>query len=113
MSIRAGRLNRLVTLQQKATGSPAQFATGELDEVWVDVAQVWASVEPLVGREFYEAQQIQSSVTAKIRIRWRPGVDAGMRIVHQGKIYNLAHPADVRAANRELLFYCTEGDNLG
>lgn len=113
MGIRAGRLNRLVTLQQRAAGSPQQFATGEPDETWVDVAQVWASVEPLVGREFYEAQQVQSSVTAKLRLRWRPGVNAGMRVVHQGKIYNLAHPADVLAANRELLFYCTEGENQG
>lgn len=49
--------------------------------VWSTFAEVWASVEPLQGREYWNAQQTQSDITHKVRMRWLEGVDSKMQIV--------------------------------
>jgi SPP1 family predicted phage head-tail adaptor len=49
-----------------------------------------AAIEPLSAREFIAAQAVQSAVTARITLRYRAGLDASMRIVHNGTIYNIA-----------------------
>jgi len=113
MGIRAGALNRYALLQERVSGSPQQTASGEDDWTWGNVASVWCSIEPLIGREFFSADAVQSSVTVKIRMRWRDGLHAGMRLVHQGKYYDLKHPADVKLGNREVLWYCSEGASEG
>ena len=63
--------------------------TGDILRDWVEVATVWAAIEPLSAREFVAQQQIQSAVTARITIRYREGLDASMRIRHSGRIYNI------------------------
>lgn len=61
--------------------------------VWVPVATVWASVEPLSAREFIQSGQAQSSVSAKIIIRAR-SIKASMRLIHETRygdqVYNIA-----------------------
>jgi SPP1 family predicted phage head-tail adaptor len=54
------------------------------------VAEVWAAVEPLSAREFIASAATQSAVTARITIRYRENLDASMRLVHNGKVYNIA-----------------------
>ena len=39
---------------------------------WRNVRTVWAAIDPVSGREFYEAEQSQSQVTHKIRCRYFP-----------------------------------------
>lgn len=63
--------------------------TGETSQEWQLVAEAWASIEPLSAREFIAAQAAQSKVSARVVIRYRDGLDAAMRIVHRGKIYNI------------------------
>lgn len=85
--MRAGKLRHRVALQQKMqTQDPA---TGELLDDWVTFATVWASVEPLSAREFIAAQAGQSEITARVVLRYRDGITAEMRLVHQGQIYNI------------------------
>jgi SPP1 family predicted phage head-tail adaptor len=112
MGIRAGALNCYVSLQDRVAASPQQFDSGEPHDAWVEVAKIWAAIDPVLGREFSEGG-IQAEANVKIRIRWRDGLHAGMRIVHQGKIYDLTQPLDVGTANREVLFYCGEGATEG
>ena len=63
--------------------------TGEITHTWARLKMVWASVEPLSAREFIAAQAGQSQITARIVIRYRDDVDATMRILFRGKIYNI------------------------
>lgn len=88
MALAAGRLRHRVTIQspvveQDSNGSPV---TNWVD-TWVNVP---AAIEPLSAREFIAAQAAQSEVKARIVIRWRPGLSATQRILHNGKIYNPA-----------------------
>lgn len=68
---------------------------GEPIESWEDVTPLNASVEPLVGREFFRGgsgalPQKQAEVDTRIRIRYRKGLNpADHRIVHGGVVYDL------------------------
>jgi len=88
VSIEAGRLRHRVRIEQlsyllDSHGDQYQDPeTGESRPQWVEVATVWAAIEPLSAREFIAAQSTQSQITARIVIRHRDGLDASMRLVH-------------------------------
>lgn len=85
--MRAGTLRHKVTIQKPvSTQNPN---TGAQTITWQEVAQVWASVEPLSVREFIAAKAGQSEVGARIVMRYRSGIDATMRILYRGQIYNI------------------------
>lgn len=81
------KLRHPVEIQKR---TPVQdSSTGEITHAWTKLAATWASVEPLSAREFIAAQAGQSQITARIVIRYRDDVDATMRILFRGKIYNI------------------------
>ena len=84
--MQAGRLNRRCTLQQPGTTTDAlrQPIPG-----WTDVATVWGDVRLRSGLESIKAGASVSTVQASIRIRYRAGINAGMRIVHNLTAYNI------------------------
>lgn len=89
--MQAGKLRHRVTIQKN---TPVKdYDSGDWVDNWSDVATVWAAIEPLSAREFIAAQSTQSKVTARIVIRYRPGIDSSMRLLHsvQGNttIYNI------------------------
>lgn len=87
MALNAGRLRHRVDIQTRQ--SVQDPVTGEMTPTWVTIwPSVPAAVEPLSAREFIAAQATQSQVVARITIRYRDGLDASMRILHKGKIYN-------------------------
>ena len=91
MSIRAGKLRHIITIQQPGTGRDA--CGGVLSTSWVDFAtNVRASVEPLQGREFFASVQQGAELTTRFRLRYLPGVRPDMRIIHQGRIYLISAP---------------------
>lgn len=84
--MQAGRLNRRCTLQAPGT------ATDELGQPipgWTDVASVWADIRMRSGLESIKAGAPVSVVAASIRIRYRAGVNAGMRVVHNLVAYEI------------------------
>lgn len=56
---------------------------GTKDDTWKTIwPAVPCAIEALSGRELFLAQQVQSDATYKISFRWRPGIDATMRLRH-------------------------------
>ena len=76
--MQAGRLNRRCTLQ-----SPSQSvdALGQPTPGWTDVATVWGDVRLRSGLESVKAGAVVSTVQASVRIRYRTGINAGMRVL--------------------------------
>lgn len=107
--INAGKLNKRVTIQQLVAGSPAKNSYGEINNVWSDLAEVWAEVSPLVGREFWAQQQIQSEVSIKVRIRYRIGLMPNMRVVYGARILTIRSVIDVDEAHKKIILMCSEG----
>ena len=109
--MRTGTLHNRVTIQQLVTGAPQQTAIGETDAAWTTYATCYAQIQPLLGREFMAAQQVQSKVDTKIRVRYMAavtdGITAAMRVNDGGKIYNIEAAINVENRNREWLLMCS------
>jgi len=86
MSLAAGKLRHQVELQEFVE---ILDSNGDRETFWGHVAFMWASVEPLSAKEFIAAQQMQSKVTARITIRRRSDINAGMRILFRDQYYNI------------------------
>jgi head-tail adaptor len=70
--MRAGRLDRKVTIQRK---SVVLSDSGEQQESWATLANNrWASVAPLSGTERFGGEAIESSQQVEFRIRWSQDV---------------------------------------
>lgn len=85
--LNAGTLNVRATIQKRGT---AENGWGEpLPDSWDDVVTVWANVRHLSGSESIKSDRPTSEVRASIRIRFRQGVDAGMRVLAGGATYEI------------------------
>ncbi|BBE50898.1 Head-tail adaptor [Ferriphaselus amnicola] len=76
--VSAGRLDRRITLQQKTA---ARGALGGHQEVWSNLATVWAEVRDLSGREIFNAKAVGSAATRVATIRYRADVKADHRVL--------------------------------
>lgn len=96
MSLAAGRLRHRIVIEQKVTTrDPNTGAQITGWQPWItnedgSAKSIAAEVTPLSARELIAAQAAQSQVSARITIRYRPGLLATMRIVHRGQVYNIA-----------------------
>lgn len=84
--MQAGRLNRRCTLQKPST---EEDEIGQPIPGWTDVATVWADIRMRSGLESIKAGAPVSVVAASIRIRYRAGINAGMRVVHNLQVYEI------------------------
>ena len=112
-NIAAGQLRHRIDIDERVT---AQDATGDPVVTWTPWAQgVPAAVEPLSSREFSGIpSHILAQATTKIRIRFRPGLSATMRIRHGGTIYNiLGVLPDPDSGRDALLLPAVSGTNAG
>jgi SPP1 family predicted phage head-tail adaptor len=97
-----------VTLQQK--GQMVDDEGFPNNDAWVDVATVWAAVEPqtLRAHEFASAGANYVEKIVRVRIRYRPGVTESMRVVYNGRIFRIEAVVDEQERHRELQLYCRE-----
>lgn len=107
--MRAGSLNKRITIYQLVTGSPSVDSFGQPNTSWEELDTVWAAVEPLSGREFWAQQQIQSEITSRIRIRYRSDVAVGMKIAYSSRTYIIKYMIDNLEEHKELWLMCTDG----
>ena len=84
--MQSGRLKHFVTIQRR---SETRDAIGQPVVSWVQVAQVFADIRHQSGLEQIQADAPTSTVRASVRIRYRAGIDAGMRVLHRGVAYNI------------------------
>lgn len=103
--MRAGKLRHRVTIQQV---TETRSATGAVVEAWGDVADVWAAVEPLRGREFFASKEFQAQVDTRIRIRYYPGVIPKMRVLWGTRIYLVDSVINPEERDKELQLMCRE-----
>jgi SPP1 family predicted phage head-tail adaptor len=107
--MRAGRLRRFVTIEQKVAGSPAQDSAGNPLYTWQTFAQVYAAVEPLRGMEFFQAEQRQIKVDTRVVTRYRAGVTEQMRVVDGADVFNIEGVIDTDTRHVELQLMCVKG----
>jgi SPP1 family predicted phage head-tail adaptor len=82
----ASTLKHKVSIQSKTADSDAE---GQAVENWAEIAAPYADIRHLSGLETVKGGAVTSAVKVSIRIRYRPGLDAGMRVVHGTDVYNI------------------------
>jgi len=90
--MQAGKLRHRVDIEEFTQVRDPD--TGEFAEpAWV---AKWpkcpARVEPLSSRDLVAAKAAQSEATARMVIRYRPGVLPTMRIIYRGEVYSIEGP---------------------
>lgn len=84
----------------------AQNGYGE-ELVWSEMATCFASVEPLIGNEFYTADATQSKVELKFRCWYfdSPAISNENRVRYNANDYEILSVVDYKNLNREWLIY--------
>lgn len=83
------------------------------EEQWQNYKTIWAKVENLHGREYFQAAAIQAEKTVKFIIRFTKEIDESMRIVFQGKQYNITSIDNIKYANKFIEIKAMEVDSNG
>jgi SPP1 family predicted phage head-tail adaptor len=99
------RANHLVDIQEAADATDWEDETA----TWTTVAQAFAEIIPLTGKELVDARQIHADITHRIRIPWRSGITAYHRILWGSRVFHLlGPPINVKEGNRKLVLSCME-----
>jgi SPP1 family predicted phage head-tail adaptor len=95
-----------ITLQRKGTITRNQ--SGEEIITWSDWATVWASAQPMQGREFFESERAGAEITMRFRIRYRDGVTPTMRVSWDSRIFDIESVVNFNERDREIHLMCKE-----
>ncbi len=104
-------MNQRVTIQRR---SATKDAYGQEIDSWIAVAEVWAYVRPISGREKLRAFAIESDLSHTISVRYSAAllppktVDA-WRIVYASRVFNITGTLNIDEGNKLLVFECVEG----
>ena len=103
--MRAGKLRHRITIEQN---TPTRDALGAEVDSWTTFAVRWAAVEPLGGREFWDAAQVNAERRTRFRLRHLAGVTPAMRVSFDNRVFDIHAVIDAGERNRELELVCTE-----
>ena len=109
--MQAGKLSQVVTVQ---TRSSTVDSVGQQSTTWSDLFTDRADIRPMSGRELFAAQAVQSEVTTKVTMRYRPEWSVGKttaayRIRYGARIFDVHAVMDVGMANRTIEIMASEG----
>jgi SPP1 family predicted phage head-tail adaptor len=97
----AGNLrHRVAFLARKTT-----VVSGKTSEHWETVCECWADIEPLKGREYFEAAAVNREDSVRFIIRYRTDITAEMTLRFRDTDYNIESiiNPDMRGARLEIL----------
>lgn len=103
--MRAGRLRHRITIERNAGTADA---AGHAATTWVQQASRWASVEPLQGRELWQAREVHPEVTHRVTLRWLDGITRAMRIKHETRVFGIEAILNTDERDVEMVCLCRE-----
>ena len=84
--IEAGKLRHEVAIQELVETEPGD---GTVDTTYLTVDTVWASVQPLRGKELMEAQQTTGRATHRVIMRSYPALTIKHRLLFGTRIFGI------------------------
>lgn len=101
---KTGAFRHRVTIQKY---SLVQNKHGQQVETYTDSDTVWAAVEPLRIRQYFDAEQINAETTTVIKMRYGHDINFKDRITHDGRIFELTgEPINPEYLNVEIHAMC-------
>lgn len=95
-----------ITIQRPAG---YQVDTGEPVSAWEDVATVWATIKHISGLSAIKSGADVSVVKASIRVNWRTGLDASMRVLRGTTVYDIRAVMPDEAGRKYVDLVCETG----
>lgn len=100
-----GELRAELSLQECQT---VYDAFGGFSENWVEVATVFAKIEPVKAASTFGADQRIEAVTHEITVRWQAGLASGMRFAKEGRLFEIMTVHDPDESGRYLVCAAVE-----
>lgn len=111
-----GQMRHRVDIQQPIDGAQ-DTTTGATAITWTALAtgrKIPAKISPSMGKEFWQGQQIQDTITHTVIMRHRSDVTAKMRLVFGTRVLSIqGPPQNWDELGQWMVLRCTEGANLG
>lgn len=101
----SGKLNKQIDIQQvtvtqSSYGEPVMTYTSFIDGVW-------ARVDPVAGREYYQSKLLLNSIDTRFTIRYTTDeILENMRVVYNDKNYNILSVINIDDANKDVVLMC-------
>ena len=89
--MQSGKLPHCITIQHEIEGDQDQV-TGHVPIIWTEFTKVWGKLEALSTKDQLQAQAINSTMTARCRIRYSTKasqIDSTMRVLFRGKYWKI------------------------
>ncbi len=102
--MRIGILRKRLELQRESLESSGVV-------MWTTLATVWGDVRPVPNPSVMSGNYDRRA-THIIRVRFRDGVDTGMRLVDGSHVYSIKHLVNVEERDRWLDLHVEEGGTL-
>lgn len=99
--MKVGSLKHRITFKQRQS---TQNTYGE-ELTWTTVTTLWASAEPILGREYFSAERMNTKVQIKFRCRYFTGLNETLRIAFEGNDYEIIDAMNIKVMDREVLIY--------
>lgn len=75
---------------------------------WETIFRPWASISSTIGKEYYEAAQVNSEDDKVFKVRYSRKIagylTSQIRIVYAGEVYDVKSVGDYQEQHRELVF---------
>lgn len=101
-------LDKLVSFQRQGSG---QSSTGQPNGTWAELSREWADIEPVSGREYFNASGERAEVTHKIKIRAGRSYLPKDRVVYGSRVFNIKSVLNIEERGRWLQLMVTEHVN--
>lgn len=103
--MRSGDLRYRITIQQN---QPIKDNEAITVDNWTEFATVWGAVEPIRGREYFQAAAVNAENTVRFRIRYQKGITSKMRVSYDERTFNIQTVIDIDEQHREIHLMCLE-----
>lgn len=109
--ISAGMLTRRIKIQRPST---IKDSVGAPCRSWLDVATVWADIQPLSGKEAVIANRISAELSHQIIVRYQSLFDnpqqvAQMRVLYNARIFNIHSALNEDEKRTQIILLASEG----
>ena len=98
-------LNKRIVLERRGT---SQGTTGQVIENWAPFYTGWASINPVAGREYFNASGERAEITHQLEMRYGVTVKPKDRACYNGRVFDIRSVLNEREQNRKLILMAVE-----
>jgi head-tail adaptor len=106
----AGKLDQRITIRRATESKGADYA--DVQRTWATLAERWAEVAPLSGRETFRNREQGSTASVLVRCRYDStlaGVTAKDQVLHGSRVLEIVEPPrNVQSADVMVEFLCAD-----